>query len=181
MHANIARVSTSLFCPVCLTWDQITVDIVERRGRCTCGVLLLLEKNVWPAEAVAGYPEKMLGLTSAGDSLFKSWRRGDEHWFRPRGSWIAKAVSISPEHFEQRTRIGTRAVEPIANLRGFMPVQVIDWAETQYFASWRCCALVEAAVVPLYPFDDLDRAARASRELSETLWKLKPAGDPFRS
>ncbi|HEY5928406.1 MAG TPA: hypothetical protein VIV11_42260 [Kofleriaceae bacterium] len=174
--------AVNIFCPVCLRWDQVAVGAATRTGRCECGVTLLLDGNVVPAELTRGYPDKLLTLTATSASPLKTWKRGDEVWFRPRGSLIAKAVIITPERFEQRTRIGTRSVEPIAHMRGFLPIQQIQWLDNEpTYTTWQCYALLDGAIAPLYPFKQLDEAVAAAQALTQTLLGFKDIGDPFRS
>jgi hypothetical protein len=174
-------VSVNIFCPVCLRWDDIALYILTRTGRCACGVALELDSAVWAPDA-PGYPDKMLALTGTGESRLKSWRRGDQLYFRPRGAWIAKTVVLTPERIELRRIIGKSWSDPLSNVRGFMPVQHLRWSETgPTWSGWICSLLlVETGVISLYLFDDLDAAALASRELSEAVRRLQGVAHPFR-
>jgi hypothetical protein len=172
-----------IFCPVCLVWGQVAVALDSRTGTCACGVKLLLDPRVMPADVTNGYPDKIARLRAPeAPALMKRWQRGDELWFRIRGSWISKAIIFAPDRFEQRTRLGTRKIERIANLRGFLPMQLPLWSKTEiHGAVFTCHALLETSVIPLFPFRTFDEALKASRELTEGLDQFREIGHPYRS
>jgi hypothetical protein len=176
------RVPPSIECPVCFATDQIAIEPLSRTGTCTCGVVLLLDGRVVPAGITPGYPACLFRRPASAPSPLDRTQDSEEIRYRLRGSWIAKTLVFTPSHFEQRTRLGKRLAERIANLRGFVPIQELDWSGGKPTLSmWSMYVIYETSIARLYPFKAYEPAAAAARELTNTLRALVPTGDPFRS
>jgi hypothetical protein len=172
----------SIVCPVCFAADRLAIEPHSRTGTCECGVVLLLDGKVVPASVTPGYPACLYTRAAPAPSPLDRTQKGDELWFKLRGSWIAKALVFTPSHFEQRTKLGKRLAERLANLRGFVPIQELDWSGGEPVLSlWSMYVVYEASIARLYPFRTYDDAAAAARDLTNALRDLMPHGAPFRT
>jgi hypothetical protein len=187
------RRDPEVICPVCVAPVAPAYAVWSRRvARClVCGTAMAIDGEIIPlGGAVPAYPQRLLAHrvpAAPRGTPFRFARAGGELRVRYGGwlSLVSKTITIAPDRFEERTRLGGRSLLPLAKVAGFLPVQYADWAagrERPFIGARVRLLTTDPVLYTIFEAGRWEHAAHLASTLNEAVEeaRLRSAPSPYR-